>query len=303
MQEESGYFSGSFCYFYSMIIPPIKIQGKKTKIVPKIMEIAQTLLSEHKTDTWAEPFLGSGVVAFNCPSSIKKVYANDINPHIINFYKSVQDKTITPERIRDEFSVHSKRLLQGGGDYYKEIKDRFNTSFETMDFLFLTRTGFNGVMRFNNSGKWNVPFCKLNDRLSAKVTDDLAVSVRELGDLFQKKEYVFSNQPFEEVMASVPENTLFYCDPPYYGLQTQYFKGWEKEDEIRLNELLKGKLFIYSTWLNDGHRDNPMIQDYWKDYEIEGKQHKYNVAEKSTQRSQVTEGLIYTKTETQFKLW
>ena len=52
-----------------MIIPPIKIQGKKTKIVPKIMEIADIILSEHKEiDTWVEPFLGSGVVAFNCPN-------------------------------------------------------------------------------------------------------------------------------------------------------------------------------------------------------------------------------------------
>ena len=51
-----------------MIIPPIKIQGKKTKIVPKIMEIADEILNEHpEIGTWVEPFLGSGVVAFNCP--------------------------------------------------------------------------------------------------------------------------------------------------------------------------------------------------------------------------------------------
>ena len=287
-----------------MIIPPIKIQGKKTKIVPKIMEIADGLLSEHpEIDTWVEPFLGSGVVAFNCPGRIKKVIVNDINPHIIKFYKGVADGTITPDRIREVFDIHNQNLLKDGYDYYNRIKDRFNRSFDTMDFLFLTRTGFNGVMRFNNSGKWNVPFCKLNNRLSKNVIDDLASSVDELSRLFKSKDFTFCNRSFEEVIATAPENSIFYCDPPYYGLQVQYFKGWGKEDEIRLNEMLKDKMFIYSTWLEDGIRENMMINEYWGEYEIEGKKHKYNVAEKAEKRNQVTEGLIYPKTQNKYSLF
>ena len=287
-----------------MIIPPIKIQGKKTKIVPKIMEIADGLLSEHpEIDTWVEPFLGSGVVAFNCPGKIKKVIVNDINPHIIKFYKGVADGIITPDKIREVFDIHNQNLLKDGYDYYNQIKDRFNQSFDTMDFLFLTRTGFNGVMRFNNSGKWNVPFCKLNNRLSKNVIDDLASSVDELSRLFKSKEFIFYNKSFEEVIESAPENSIFYCDPPYYGLQVQYFKGWGKEDEIRLNEMLKDKVFIYSTWLEDGIRENMMIKEYWGKYEIEGKKHKYNVAEKAEKRNQVTEGLIYPKIENKYSLF
>ena len=281
-----------------MIIPPIKIQGKKTKIVPKIMEIADGILNDHpEIDTWVEPFLGSGVVAFNCPGRIKKVIVNDINPHIIKFYKGVADGIITPDKIREVFNTHNQNLLKDGYDYYNQIKDRFNQSFDTMDFLFLTRTGFNGVMRFNNSGKWNVPFCKLNNRLSKNVIDDLASSVDELSRLFKSKEFIFYNKSFEEVIEYAPENSIFYCDPPYYGLQVQYFKGWRKEDEIRLNEMLKDKMFIYSTWLEDGIRENPMINEYWGGYEIEGKKHKYNVAEKAEKRNQVTEGLIYPKSK------
>ena len=287
-----------------MIIPPIKIQGKKTKIVPKIMEIADGLLSEHpEIDTWVEPFLGSGVVAFNCPGRIKKVIVNDINPHIIKFYKGVADGIITSDKIREVFDIHNQNLLKDGYDYYNQIKDRFNQSFDTMDFLFLTRTGFNGVMRFNNSGKWNVPFCKLNNRLSKNVIEDLASSVDELSRLFKSKEFIFYNKSFEEVIESAPENSIFYCDPPYYGLQVQYFKGWGKEDEIRLNEMLKDKMFIYSTWLEDGIRENMMINEYWGEYEIEGKKHKYNVAEKAEKRNQVTEGLIYPKIQNKYSLF
>lgn len=279
-----------------MIIPPIKIQGKKTKIVPKIMEIADGILNDHpEIDTWVEPFLGSGVVAFNCPGKIKKVIVNDINPHIIKFYKGVADGVITPDKIREVFDIHNQNLLKDGYNYYNQVKDRFNQTFDTMDFLFLTRTGFNGVMRFNNSGKWNVPFCKLNNRLSKNVIEDLASSVDELSRLFKSKEFIFYNKSFEDVIESAPENSIFYCDPPYYGLQVQYFKGWGKEDEIRLNEMLKDKMFIYSTWLEDGIRENMMINEYWGEYEIEGKKHKYNVAEKAEKRNQVTEGLIYPK--------
>lgn len=268
------------------------------------MEIAQEQLDEHsEIDTWVEPFLGSGVVAFNCPSRIKKVIVNDINPHIIKFYKGIADGVITPEKIREVFTEHSKKLLTGGNDYYNEVKNRFNQTFETMDFLFLTRTGFNGVMRFNGSGKWNVPFCKLNDRLSNKVIEELSRSVEELSHLFGTKTFTFYNTSFEKVLEASPTNSIFYCDPPYYGLAVQYFKGWGKEDEIRLNEMLKDKVFIYSTWLNDGNKDNPMIDEYWKDFEVEGKAHKYNVAEKSSERNQVVEGLIYKKVDNPYSLF
>ena len=287
-----------FCYFYNMIVPPIKIQGKKTKIVPKIMEIADELLNDHpEIDTWVEPFLGSGVVAFNCPGRIKKVIVNDINPHIIKFYKGIADDSITADNIREVFDIHNQNLIKDGYDYYNQIKNRFNHSFDTMDFLFLTRTGFNGVMRFNGSGKWNVPFCKLNNRLSKNVIEDLTSSVDELSRLFKSKDFTFYNKSFEDVIESAPENSIFYCDPPYYVLQVQYFKGWRKEDEIRLNEMLKDKMFIYSTWLEDGIKENPMIDEYWGECEIEGKKHKYNVAEKAEKRNQVIEGLIYPKSK------
>ena len=281
-----------------MIVPPIKIQGKKTKIVPKIMEIADELLNDHpEIDTWVEPFLGSGVVAFNCPGRIKKVIVNDINPHIIKFYKGIADDSITADNIREVFDIHNQNLIKDGYDYYNQIKNRFNQSFDTMDFLFLTRTGFNGVMRFNGSGKWNVPFCKLNNRLSKNVIEDLTSSVDELSRLFKSKDFTFYNKSFEDVIESAPENSIFYCDPPYYGLQVQYFKGWRKEDEIRLNEMLKDKMFIYSTWLENGIKENPMIDEYWGECEIEGKKHKYNVAEKKKKRNQVIEGLIYPKSK------
>jgi len=281
------------------LVTPIKIQGKKTKLIDNIFEIAQHQLSDHpEIDTWVEPFLGSGAVVFNCSrhSQIKNVIVNDINPHIINFYKGINDGVITATEIQSSFRDFSDKLKEGGYDFYNEIKDRFNKNFDTMDFLFLTRTGFNGLMRFNNSGKWNVPFCKLNNRLSDRVINDLADSVQELSELFNSKNFEFHNESFENVIMSAPETSIFYCDPPYYGLETQYYKGWGEQNEIQLNKLLQNKVFIYSTWIDDGNKENPMIEKLWGQYEKESISHKYNVAQKASERKNVTEGLIFNGT-------
>lgn len=238
------------------LIPPLKIQGKKTKIVPNIMDIAERQISNHpEIDTWVEPFLGSGVVAFNCPDRIKNVIVNDINPYIISFYNLINTGLLNANDVMREMTYHSRRLSNEGGDYYNEIKERFNEHHSAMDFLFLTRTGFNGLMRFNGSGKWNVPFCKINDRLSESVIESIGDSVDSLSKLFRRKNFKFMNTQFDEVISSAPENSIFYCDPPYFGLNVQYYKGWGEADEVRLNEMLSDKTFIYSTWVNDGSKE------------------------------------------------
>lgn len=277
-----------------MIIPPIKIQGKKTKLIPKIMEIAQAQLDEHpEITTWVEPFLGSGVVAFNgaCLGQIKKVVVNDINPHIIQFYDCINSGTLSGDMVRETLGKYGQELSRKGEKYYNEIRDRFNNDYNVMDFLFLTRTGFNGVMRFNSKGRWNVPFCKLNDRLNKDVVEDLAHSVDELSNLFSKKEFEFHNESFENLMDI--SDAIYYCDPPYYGLNVQYYKGWEEEQEILLNKKLSDKVFIYSTWINDGHKDNPMIKKHWDKYIVDRQNHKYNVANKASDRKGIVEGIIY----------
>ena len=60
-------------------VPPIKIQGIKTKLVPLIKD---NIIMD-KEMLWVEPFMGSGVVGFNIRPQ-QAIFA-DTNPHIINF--------------------------------------------------------------------------------------------------------------------------------------------------------------------------------------------------------------------------
>ena len=63
---------------------------------------------------WIEPFLGTGVVAFNAQYS--RAILNDTNPHIINFYKKIQQKEITPQLMR-QYLEKEGELLRAGDSY------------------------------------------------------------------------------------------------------------------------------------------------------------------------------------------
>jgi DNA adenine methylase len=70
-------------------VPPLKCQGIKTKLVEWIKDHS-ALASD---GMWIEPFMGSGVVGFNVRPS-RAIFA-DVNPHIINFYNAIKQKSIT----------------------------------------------------------------------------------------------------------------------------------------------------------------------------------------------------------------
>jgi site-specific DNA-adenine methylase len=54
-----------------------------------------------------------------------------------------------------------------GYDHYLTIRTRFNSGeFSSFDFIFLSRAGFNDMMRFGSKGNWNIPLCKMPDRFA-----------------------------------------------------------------------------------------------------------------------------------------
>lgn len=133
-------------------VPPIKTQGIKTKLVPWIARCAPSAA----WTVWVEPFMGSGVVGFNLAP--RRALFSDTNVHIIDFYRSIQDGQLTAAGCRKFLESEGARLKSKGGDYYYEVRDRFNESHDPYDFLFLNRSCFNGLMRFNRQHRYNVPY-------------------------------------------------------------------------------------------------------------------------------------------------
>ncbi len=141
-----------------VLVPPIKCQGIKTKIVPFIKE----KLEWDGAGIWIEPFVGTGVVAFNIAP--QRAYLCDKNQYIIALYQGIQNGTITSHIVQEFLEFHGEKLRQQGAVYYKEMRDKFNENGDPLHFLFLNRSDFNGMIRFNRHGKFNVPFCQKPNR-------------------------------------------------------------------------------------------------------------------------------------------
>jgi DNA adenine methylase len=273
-------------------VPPIKSQGIKTKLVPWIKEIAPKV-----NGRWVEPFLGTGVVAFN--SEYKKAILNDTNPHIINFYKSVQNKEITSVSMRKYLQEEGEKLRtakNNGYAHYLTIRTRFNSGeYSPYDFIFLSRAGFNGMMRFGSKGNWNIPFCKKPDRFAQAYITKIINQLTAVSQIVQPEpEWQFYNKTFSEIIPLATENDIIYCDPPYYGRHVDYYNGWTEKDEEKLFHLLretKAK-FILSTWHHNDWRENEMIKKYWGKFNILTKDHFYHNGGNIENRREVVEALV-----------
>ncbi|MDR3237929.1 MAG: Dam family site-specific DNA-(adenine-N6)-methyltransferase [Spirochaetia bacterium] len=273
-----------------IIIPPIKSQGIKTKLVPWIYAV----ISEHN-GRWIEPFMGTGVVAFNM--DFDDVLLSDTNPHLINFYNALKEKAITPLIVKNYLETEGEKLQKANDDgyeHYKYIRDRFNEKFDPLDFLFLSRAGFNGMIRFNSKGKWNIPFCKKPERFSKSYITKIVNQVTKVSQVLNEH-WTFVNKDFREMIPLAGENDIVYCDPPYYGRYVDYYNGWTDNDEHDLYELLNNTRarFILSTWHHNDFRDNEMVKRYWNNFNIVTKDHFYFSGGKIENRNSIVEALVY----------
>ncbi len=94
------------------VIPPIKSQGIKTKLAGWIQETSRS----QDYDRWVEPFMGTGVVAFNVQP--KRALLCDSNPHLISFYKALQAGEITADKARKFLVEEGAKLLETEGAHY-----------------------------------------------------------------------------------------------------------------------------------------------------------------------------------------
>ncbi len=269
-------------------MPPIKSQGIKTKLVPWISSI----VSEHFINTWIEPFMGTGVVAYNIAP--KKAILCDTNPHIINFYKAIQKKEITPALAKIFLKEEGALLSSKGEDHFYTIRERFNKEHNPLDFLFLNRSCFNGMIRFNRKGEFNVPFCRKPERFAQAYITKIINQLEYVFYLVQFNHIDYICQDFKETIALAKEGDIIYCDPPYIDRYADYFNGWDEEKEKELYVALKNTkaTFILSTWHHNDFRKNDYIESLWSEYPILTRDHYYHVGAKESNRNPMVEALI-----------
>lgn len=202
-----------------MLKPPLKWAGGKRWLVPHL----KSIWKKHSDRRYVEPFCGGLAVVLGLQP--ERALLNDINPHLINFYRHLQNGMQPRIEMRNDerlFYKHRERfneLIQNGGARSSEAAELF---------YYLNRTCFNGLCRFNKGGEFNVPF-------GTYTTINYATTFAEYADAF--KQWEFSNVDVENV--EIEATDFIYADPPYDVEFTTYSSGgFSWDDQKRTAELL-----------------------------------------------------------------
>jgi len=199
--------------------PPLKWAGGKRWLVPHLAPIWK----EYSDRRYVEPFCGGLAVVLGLQPA--HALLNDVNPHLINFYRHLQNGIRLQIEMRNDeplFYRHRERfnrLIQNGGAQSREAAELF---------YYLNRTCFNGLCRFNKGGEFNVPF-------GTYTTINYATDLSEYSQAF--KQWEFASVDVEKV--AIAETDFIYADPPYDAEFTAYSPGgFSWEDQKRTAELL-----------------------------------------------------------------
>ena len=269
-------------------VPPIKIQGIKTKAIPYIKDSIDWNGSGH----WIEPFIGSAVVPLNVAP--ERAILSDANPHLIKFYQAIQEQTLTTDTVRTFLEREGAHLQKEGQAHYYRIRERFNDGGNPHDFLFLNRACFNGLMRFNGKGRFNTPFCKKPERFRPAYITKICNQVQKASDIIADKQWTFVCADWSCTLAKACDGDFVYCDPPYAGRFTDYYNSWTDDDASRMEDSLKALpcSFIYSMWSENKYRKNDRFHQTFSGYNIRTFSHFYHLGSTESLRSGMTEALV-----------
>jgi DNA adenine methylase len=201
------------------LTPPLKWAGGKRWLVPILREIWQ----DYQNYQLIEPFCGG--LALSLGLTPDRAILNDVNPHLINFYRWLQKGLVCQIDMKNEESSYYEKRCK----FNQLIADNKIRNKEAAElFYYLNRTGFNGLCRFNKKGFFNVPFGRYK-----KI--NYIVSFKDYKKVFEK--WKFSVGDFERL--TISGESIIYADPPYDVEFRQYSAGgfcWA--DQIRLAEWL-----------------------------------------------------------------
>lgn len=267
-------------------VPPLKTQGIKTKLVPFIGDAIEW----NGKGKWIEPFLGSGVVLFNIQP--ERALVSDSNPHIIKLYKKIQSGDINASIVKDFLKDEGEKLLKTDGEYYYDVRKRFNENHSSLDFLFLNRSCFNGMMRFNKNGGFNVPFCKKPDRFRQAYITKISNQITNIQSIMKGKDWEFVNADWSVILERANVEDFVYLDPPYIGRSAGYFNSWEEDEaeELARQTQLMDCGWGLSMWKENKYRKNEHLLSWIG--EERTKEHFYHLGSSEKLRSSMVEVLI-----------
>ena len=213
------------------ITPFLKWAGGKRQLMHEIYPRIPSFKGRY-----VEPFMGGAAVFFRVAP--QNSWLNDINEELVNCFCVVRDKIdLLIERLSkyyyDKEFYYQMRALdrqEGGLSNLDEIE-------RAARFIFLNRSGFNGLYRVNSQGHFNVPFGRYNN-------PDIIMEKKLLACHGQMQNAKITQKHFRDILSKVEGEDFVYLDPPYPPLNassnfTSYDKdGFGDEEQAELAEFL-----------------------------------------------------------------
>lgn len=209
--------------------PILKWAGGKRQLLKDI----KIYMPEREIGTYYEPFLGGAAVLLNFAPKHAKV--NDLNTDLINVYEVVKSQPDELMALLDEHKhAHTK-------DYYYYIRalDRDENSFRMLTrveraarFIYLNKTGYNGLYRVNSKGQVNVP---LGSQKNPAIFEP--DNLKEVSNYLNKNKIELCNEDFKVFLKDVKNGDFVYLDPPYDPVtETAAFTTYQKDGFTKKNQ-------------------------------------------------------------------
>lgn len=240
--------------------PVVKWVGGKRQL---LNEIKKNLPAKY--NNYFEPFIGGGALFFDLKHHTS--FINDYNKDLINLYRVIKTH---PNKLLKDLEKHintkeyyySLREIDRDLEKYNELSNIEKAS----RFMYLNKTGFNGLYRVNQKNQYNVPFGSYKNPKIIDTENILSVS-----KLLQDTK--ITNGDFENIKKYIEKNDFVYFDPPYVPVnKTSSFtgytdKGFDNEMQLRLKSFCDyidsiGAYFMLSNSYTE------FILELYKDYKI-----------------------------------
>lgn len=264
-----------------MTAPFIKWVGGKRQLLPELRARVPS-----KFGRYFEPFVGGGALFFDLAP--ERASLTDMNERLVRTYRGVRD---------DVYGV-IKRLREYPYDeafYYQMRASGLNAASDAevaARFIYLNKTGFNGLYRENKAGKFNVPFGRYTN---PTICDDVALRACSLA----LQGAILLVDDFERVVSDAQPGDFVYFDPPYVPLTatsnfTSYTSGgFTHADQVRLRDVaLTLKASGVSVLLSNSSAE--AVRDLYSDgFVVEEVSARRAVNSKASGRGAVKELLIH----------
>ena len=206
--------------------PVIKWSGSKRSVAANLRHLFP------RAARYFEPFVGGGAMLPFRPC--RNAAAGDVIDELIELWVCVRDE---PDKTASEYRKRWQKLQDEGHRAYYAIRDSFNRTRNPHDFLFLTRTCVNGLIRFNGDGDFNNSLHHTRPGIAPQRLKEI---IRKWSGALQGVK--FAKTDYRETLSSVKAGDLVFLDPPYAGTRGRYSQekfdvtGFYSELE-RLNEI------------------------------------------------------------------